>query len=61
VPLSELSIAILKAQATRANRDFVFGDGPRSQGQDGGGFQGRSKAKAALNEQIQTNHRQRLQ
>jgi integrase len=54
VPLSELAIAILKAQPMRADRDFVFGDGPRSEGPDAGGFQGWSKAKAALDEQVPT-------
>jgi integrase len=54
VPLSELALAILKAHPQRAGRDFVFGDGPRSEGRDGGGFQGWSKAKAALDEQVPT-------
>jgi integrase len=58
VPLSELALAILKAQPQRAGRDLVFGDGPRSgtrsEGREGGGFQGWSKAKTALDELVPT-------
>jgi integrase len=54
VPMSKKALEILKAQPRRAGRDFAFGDGPRSNGQDGakqGGFQGWSKSKNALDEQ----------
>jgi integrase len=53
VPLTKAALAILNAQPVRAGREFVFGDGPRSSAQDdeapaGGGFQGWSKSKNAL-------------
>jgi integrase len=53
VPMSKIAFEILKAQP-RCDRDYVFGDGPRSNGRDDakqGGFQGWSKAKAALDAQ----------
>jgi integrase len=55
VPLTKAALAILNAQPVRAGREFVFGDGPRSSAQDdeapaGGGFQGWSKSKDALDE-----------
>jgi integrase len=56
VPLSKPAVAILKAREKRAGRDFVFGDGPRKgNGADEerhGGFQGWSKSKTALDEQV---------
>jgi integrase len=60
VPLSELALAILKTQPQRVDRDFVFGDGPRTEGQEGGGFQGWSKAKAAFDGQVETMGKWRL-
>ena len=53
VPLAKAALAILNAQPVRDGREFVFGDGPRSNAQDdeapaGGGFQGWSKSKDAL-------------
>jgi integrase len=55
VPLTKAALAILNAQPLRDGRDLVFGDGPRSNEQDGDdtrerGFQGWSKSKAALDE-----------
>jgi integrase len=55
VPLTKAALAILNAQLPSDGRDFVFGDGPRRNGQDRdevreGGFQGWSKSKAALDE-----------
>lgn len=52
VPMSKAVLEILKVQPRR-ERDFVFGDGPRSnrqEAQHSGGFQGWSKSKAALDE-----------
>jgi integrase len=53
VPLSKLALAILLKQPVRADRDLVFGDGPRKNGRNVtpsqcGGYQGWSKSKAAL-------------
>jgi integrase len=55
VPLTKAALAILNAQPVRDGRDFVFGDGPRSNAQDSDhaparGFQGWSKSKDALDE-----------
>jgi integrase len=52
VPLSKLAFAILKSHPARAGRDPLFGDGPRSDNlcDRHVGFQGWSKAKAALDE-----------
>jgi integrase len=59
VPMSKAAFAILKTQPMRAGRDFVFGDGPRSNGQNGeapkqAGFQGWSKSKTALDVQTKS-------
>jgi integrase len=56
VPLSKAALGILNVQPERAGREFVFGDGPRSNGMDAkhGGFQGWSKSKAALDEQTRS-------
>jgi hypothetical protein len=35
VPLTRVALAILNAQPVRDGRDFVFGDGLRSNGQNG--------------------------
>jgi integrase len=56
VPMSKAALELLKSQTTRAGRDFVFGDGPRSNEQNGqgtkqAGFQGWSKSKTALDAQ----------
>src|SRR5262249_40537202 len=48
VPLSKPAVAILKSRPARANRNFIFGDGPRDGKDQQGGFQGWSKSKAAL-------------
>jgi integrase len=55
VPLTKAAIAILNRQPVRDGRTFVFGDGPRSNAQEGtvpkaGGFQGWSKSKSVLDE-----------
>jgi integrase len=55
VPLSKLALAILLEQPVRADRDLVYGDGPRKNGHNDTlpqcrGYQGWSKSKAALDE-----------
>jgi integrase len=50
VPLSKPAFTILKSCPVRAGRDLVFGEGPRNgeAREQGAGFQGWSKSKAAL-------------
>jgi integrase len=51
VPLSRPALAILNSRQVRTGRDLVFGNGPRQTGgAPGGGFQGWSKSKAALDD-----------
>jgi integrase len=48
IPLSKTALAILKRQHHRAGRDLVFGEGDT-------GFQGWSKARAALDDRAKIN------
>jgi integrase len=52
VPLSDAALALVSASPRRTDRDNVFGDGPRRNGDDQRGFSGWSKAKAALDQRI---------
>jgi len=52
VPLSSSVLALLATSTRRKDRDYVFGDGPRRNGDDQRGFSGWSKAKAALDKRI---------
>lgn len=52
VPLSESALALIIAPLRRTDRDHVFGDGPRRNGDSQRGFSGWSKAKAALDQRI---------
>jgi integrase len=52
VPLSNSALALVAASLRRTNRDYVFGEGPRRNGDDQRGFSGWSKAKAALDQRI---------
>jgi integrase len=51
--LSDQALSILKSRPAHADRDQVFGDGPRARDGEarGCGFQGWSKAKLALDQQ----------
>jgi integrase len=60
VPLTEPALAIIAAPPRRSDRDYVFGNGPRSNGDGHRGFSGWSKAKAALDERIATKLEWRL-
>ena len=52
VPLSNSALALIAASPRRADRDYVFGEGPRRNGGHHRGFSGWSKAKAALDQRI---------
>ena len=52
VPLTNAALALIEAQPRRNDRDHVFGDGPRRQGDPHRGFSGWSKSKAALDVRI---------
>jgi integrase len=52
VPLSDSALALVAASPRRTDRDYVFGEGPRRNGDDQRGFSGWSKAKAALDQRI---------
>ena len=52
VPLPDSTAALITASLQRTNRDYVFGDGPRRNGDRQRGFSGWSKAKAALDKRI---------
>ena len=52
VPLTNAALALITASLRRTNRDYVFGHGPRRDGDSQRGFSGWSKAKAALDKRI---------
>jgi integrase len=52
VPLPRSALALIASSPRRINRDHVFGDGPRRNGNKHWGFSGWSKAKAALDKRI---------
>jgi integrase len=52
VPLPRSALALIASSPRRINRDHVFGDGPRRNGNKHRGFSGWSKAKAALDKRI---------
>jgi integrase len=52
LPLSDAAMALIAASPNRDGRDFVFGHGPRRNGDRQRGFSGWSKAKAELDERI---------
>jgi len=52
VPLVDSALALVAASPRRTDRDYVFGEGPRRNGDDQRGFSGWSKAKAALDQRI---------
>jgi integrase len=52
VPLSDFALALVAASPRRIDRDYVFGNGPRRNGDDQRGFSGWSKAKATLDQRI---------
>jgi integrase len=52
VPLADPALALISASPRRTDRDYVFGDGPRRNGDGHRGFSGWSKAKTALDERI---------
>jgi integrase len=51
-PLSAAALALIQASARRNDRDFVFGDGPRREGDRQRGYSGWSKSKATLDARI---------
>lgn len=52
VPLSDSALAFVNSSPQRTGRDYVFGWGPRRNGDEQRGFSGWSKAKAALDQRI---------
>ncbi|MFB9262828.1 tyrosine-type recombinase/integrase [Bradyrhizobium erythrophlei] len=50
--LAPAPLALIEAQPRRNDRDFIFGDGPRRDGDPQRGFSGWSKSKAALDTRI---------
>jgi integrase len=52
VPLAPAALAIVTDAARLTNRDWLFGRGPRREGDRQGGFSGWSKAKTALDARI---------
>jgi integrase len=56
VPLSDSALALVAASPRRVDRDYVFGEGPRRNGDDQRGFSGWSKAKTALDQRILEAH-----
>jgi integrase len=57
VPLPGLALGIANDSAHLTNRDYLFGRGPRREGDRQRGFSGWSKAKAALDARIPAAHR----
>jgi integrase len=52
LPLPPTALMLIEAQPHRNDRDFIFGDGPRRNGDKQRGFSGWSKAKAELDARI---------
>jgi len=52
VPLSEAVLQLVAASPARAERDLIFGDGPRREGDRHRGYSGWSKSKKALDRRI---------
>jgi integrase len=52
VPLPDSALALIAASPRRTDRDYVFGNGPRRNGDGHRGFSGWSKAKVTHDERI---------
>jgi len=52
LPLSDIAVALIEAASRRTDRAFLFGAGPRRNGDRPRGFSGWSKAKANLDKKI---------
>lgn len=52
VPLSDMAMALIATSPPHTDRAFIFGEGPRRNGDRHRGFSGWSKAKAALDQRI---------
>jgi integrase len=52
VPLSDTALSLIAAVPPRKDRDQVFGDGPRRNGDEHRGYSGWSKSKVALDKRI---------